>query len=187
MTLLVEYEDERSLNLGELKPIHGRWSWPLGWMKPGEFFYVDHARRNPEEVRQYVGVRAAQLSKRFSVMANDPDRPGYARVTCVPLDAKKAEPIMSKLDYEKAGIKLSQWYGFPIHHIQAGDLWGKGRTVNEVKQVEKPPVKYLVFPFPPFDQVGAIMDEDGIEFQVVPEGMSAENWAAAAELAQIMA
>jgi hypothetical protein len=173
--------------LGEVQPIYGRWHWPLKAMKEGDWFHVDHTLRSPEEVRHYVGVRAAQLGMRFSVASIDPERPGYCKVTRPSHDeADYAKPKFALLDYEKAGNKFAELYGFDIQQVPAGELWNTGRGSVAVKQKREAKVDRLVFPFPPHDKVGARLFSDHISFEVIPAGMSVEDWAEELSLDDVM-
>lgn len=161
--------------LGEVKPQYGRWTWPFSWMKEGEYFHVDHARRNPEDVRVYVSVRAAQLNKRFSVKANDPERPGYCRVTCVPRGDAADEPKCIALDYLQAKQKLREWYGWDVGKLD-DMVYGENKgTVAKVKQIAQPPVERIMFPYAPWT-LGAILRPDEIEFVSFEEGATPDSW-----------
>jgi hypothetical protein len=172
---------------GEVGPIYGRWQWPLKIMQMGDWFHVDHLLRNPEEVRHYVSVRAAQLGKRFSVMANDPDKPGYAKVWMPePTEAGEGVPAFAALDYDKARTKFRELYSYPLDHLPAGQLHHKGRAEVEISQLKAPMVNRIVFPLPPHEQVGAKLYADRIVFEVLPDGASPEQWAKQVDLDDIM-
>ncbi len=80
-------------DLGDITPVYGRWFWPFRVMKPGDYFTVSAAPRDPENVRKVVGVRAAQIGKRFSVNKNW-EGSGLVRVMCVAIP-DTLEDIMS--------------------------------------------------------------------------------------------
>lgn len=163
--------------LGEVKPQYGRWRWPLGWMKPGDWFVVDHARRDPEQVRQYVSVRASQLGKRFSVIASDPERLGYSRVTCVPVVGYEEEEQSDGIELapEKAHDKFREWYAWDLGDLPYGELFYKRKAVVMVEQVATPPVKRIIFDVPEH-HLGAILHPDCIEFISLPKGAMIASW-----------
>lgn len=169
-------EEECEPNFGEVKPRYGKWSWPLKHMKPGDWFVVDHARRDPEDVRGYVKLRSSQLSKRFSVAANDPERPGYTRVTCVPFERDEAAQSDGiELAPEKAHDKFREWYAWDMGDLPYGELFHKRKAVVTVDQVVKPAVKRVIFDVPEH-HLGAILHRDCIEFISLPKGATIASW-----------
>jgi len=97
-------------DLGQVRPIYGRWVWPFKHMEEGDFFTVRHEDRAPEEVRNMAHVRGAQMGKTFSV--NRAYSEGVTSVTCTsttPFD-RKPKPRAS-VDYEAMRETLQTCYG----------------------------------------------------------------------------
>jgi hypothetical protein len=171
-------EKIESVFLGEVKPFAGRWTWPLSQMQPGEYFVVDHVRKHPEQVRAYVSMRAASLMKRFSVNADDPEMPGYCRVTCVPLDKERREPQGAVMDYAKLHPKLAQWYGLELNAaVPWGAFAAKQKAFVEAEQLELPPVpRVIVRTELPDGWFGLVFKRNGFEFYPLKPGSSLKSW-----------
>lgn len=89
---------------------HGRWNWPLADMEVGDAFLVDKDDRGTERVRNYVSIAAGRLKMRFSVTGDDPEHPGFTRVTCVDPDGIVGEQS-PYVDYSTLAAKVKEYYG----------------------------------------------------------------------------
>lgn len=174
----VERDDSTGPFLGEVRPHYGRWTWPLSWMKPGEFFIVDHARRDPEDLRKYVSVRAAQLNKRFSVAARDPEHPGYCRVSCVEFDAGGEEPEVNVMDFDKVETKMVDWYGVDLGAVLPWSvLPARGKAFVAAAQLSAPPVKRMIVRIDiPDGWAGLVFKSEGFDVYGLPAGTAISNW-----------
>jgi len=166
--------------MGELKPFYGKWNWPLKDMQPGEFFTVDHSRRDPEAVRSYVSMQGARLGKYFSINAHDPERPGFCRVTCTQPPSLREEPQAIVLDYEKARIKVNEWYGLNLDSAVPWHLLPKEHREQafiEAKQLKAPPVRRMIVTTEvPDGWFGLVFKADGFEFHPLDPNTSLEAW-----------
>lgn len=162
---------------GEVKPRYGRWVWPFRDMAHGDYFIVDQARRTGEEVRGYVKLRSAQLNKRFSVTVNDPENPGFTRVTCVPWETEDKERDAMMLSAEVAGKKIALWYDKDIDMLPWGTVYLQGRLRIDAPAKHPPSIKRAIFPMGERDVViGTTFDENGFDLYALPAHTKIENW-----------
>jgi hypothetical protein len=140
VTFIAHAEPYAHSYMGAITPVFGRWVWPFRKMKPGDYFVVSHEHRTPEDLRNMVSVRAAQLGKRFSV--NKDFRPGLTSVTCIPLNAPgRGRKAPGALDYGAVTEMLGRCYG-----VDAGKLKWTAMDVGEVERIE---AKQLEAPLQP--------------------------------------
>lgn len=169
-------ESEQGEFLGELRPHWGRWHWPLRDMKPGEYFIVGHELKPSEDVRNYVGVRGVQLCKSFSVAANDPEHPGFTRVTCVPFGRDADNNPAPVLKFESAAAKLMNW--FAVDPDEAG-VWKLEADHREVKvkalMVDPQAAERLVFSYGR-STIGMSRKGDELTFVRLPQGWTLKVW-----------
>lgn len=100
-------------DLGEVKPIYGRWHWPFRQMQVGDEFFVRYENRAPEDARQLASVRAAQLGIRLSCRKDD--EAGVLKVMRIDADNRRALP--EKLDYEQVKALLRSQYGLDAEDV----------------------------------------------------------------------
>lgn len=81
--------------IGEVRPVYGKWIWPLRQMAPGDWFIVDKELRDPEKLRALMGVRAAQLGIRVSVTKHPEEHPGFVKVMRVGEPVPSLDEVMS--------------------------------------------------------------------------------------------
>lgn len=163
--------------IGEVAPIWGRWHWPIKLLQPGDYFRVDHALKPPAEVGHYVNVRSTQLGIPLSFQTNDPDCPGFCRVTRRDY-ANVPEIDGSVMDYDKVHDKLSSWYGVALNDVLP---WGafaqKQVAFIAAEQIEKPPIKRMIVKTKLHDGwFGLVFKQDGMEFHPLPPGSSLKSW-----------
>ncbi len=163
--LFVEGDGEQYLGI-LVPPDNGaRWSWPFGRMEPGQYFHVAHADRHPERVRQLAMVRAACLAIQISVCANDPARPGHARIEYVDVATKAANP---DLTFDMTNALLARCYDMDLHSmpanawsVQPSDLVAEGRTYRvERPQIAAPKQTSFMLKMESY-RIGFELDKDG--------------------------
>lgn len=170
---------------GYIEPVRNRWVWPFSQMEEGDFFRVDWADKHPSQLRHYVSVRAAQLGKYFSVKKDDPDCPGYTKVTCVaPPEERQAKSVgEASFEGEMGLVKMREWYGFdlgadmPWAQLDPAQPEEKARASVAVVQLAKPPVDLIVWssPLPQFD-IGIVLGEDRLDFERLPKHTTPQMW-----------
>lgn len=174
--------------IGKIEPLYGRWHWPLRAMKPGDWFLVDKTLRKPEDVRNMMSVRAAQLGIRLSVTKHPEDHPGYTKVEMVDLDKPIEKPDGMKLDdYEVAAAKLEEWYGFDINAMPYGNVYGRGEARINAPQIAEPPVRRIIFNGGERDKlVGLVFDVQGFTAYALPKAATLDSWKLAPSLDDVM-
>lgn len=163
--------------LGEVGPIYGRWHWPFKVMKPGDWFIVDHAIRDPEEVRQLASVRASQLGIRVSVNKVCPEYPGFTKVSYPDITEEERKPIGRLLKFEQAAPKVMDWYGYDLSQLPAGELYHRKRARIATPQLREPSVERIMFDFPGSGRLGLLFDPAGFDVEVVGDNETIESWA----------
>ncbi len=179
------------LFMGEVKPFYGKWNWPIRDMEPGQYFVVDRDRRSAEAVRSYVSMAGVRVGKYFSINANDPDRPGFCRVTCTKpptergLDDAKRDLLV--LDYGKANEKMLKWYGVELGQDLPWNNFTTGeRGFIEAKQLQSPPYKRMFVMTDVEGNFGLVLKPDGVEFYPFPKGATPRQWVYAPTLEEVM-
>jgi hypothetical protein len=180
--------------LGVLQPPeHGRWSWPFATMEPGQYFHVNNEDRPGERTRALAMLRGAQLSMKMSVMANDPDKEGYCRITYVdaaddPTARDLSYPAFAKLMMRCYGIAPYQ-LGFEFLQDRIGERivirqYGIPDPKDHQKEILMPIVQVQKPRFESYaleDRVMSIafeLGEDEIAMTGLPKGMSHAGWRA---------
>ena len=162
---------------GELQPIHGQWIWPMKHMEEGDWFRVDHMLRDPEKLRRYVYVRGAQLGKSFSFKRDDPDAPGFSRVTCtVPgMAAQRMDPVV---EYGSAMAHIAAGYGVPQGELpELGTLEMRDSIEVPVRFVDERSKKMFVFSMGHMTiAVRFLSKTNMLRFVRVPEGVNLRIW-----------
>lgn len=168
---------------GEVKPIYGRWHWPLRVMQPGDWFIVDQALRNSEELRHVMGVRAAQLGIPLSITKEDPDYPGFTKVTRPEISESKRDGLV--MQYGDAGAKLQAWYGFNIDALPFGELYHRQKARVNAVQVKEPSVSRMIVET--WDsRLGLTFDERGFDVVQLAKHATLESWKRGASLDEVM-
>lgn len=167
-------ESEGGRYLGEIAPQYGgRWSWPFRHMKPGDWFQVDHNDREPEDVRNMAMVRGSQLGKGFSVAKQDPERPGFTRVTCVPYGGRDA-PKAERMNYELAQSRFMLWFGLDLDQVPPFLSETKPVIVEPLGEDEDAPER-MVF-LRGNDTVGVEQVDGKLHFYLLPHAWTLAVW-----------
>lgn len=162
--------------IGEVKPLYGRWTWPLRVMKPGDWFIVDKALRSPEEVRNLMGVRASQLGIRVSITKHPEEYPGFTKVELVDQDKAEEKPDAQDMDWSTAKQKLSQWYGYDIDRAPFGEVYAKGELRVNAKGDDVPISRMILDAHEHSRVVGFVFDPAGFTMHSLPRGASLGSW-----------
>lgn len=163
--------------IGEVKPLYGRWHWPLRAMKPGDYFIVDKALRSTEEVRNLMSVRASQMGMRISVSKHPEDHPGYTRVEMMDLNKPEEKPDGAMMNYETAGEKLEAWYGFDINSLPYGYIYGKGQERIHQAQINEPSIRRMIVDCGEYNRVvGFVFDVQGFTCHALPKRATFDSW-----------
>jgi hypothetical protein len=163
---------------GVVRPVYGRWVWPFRRMEEGDWFHVDHADRDPEQVRNMAMVRAHQLGMKFSVNRNDEDKPGFCKVTRVALEHEEPDNRQPVMEYGSAKERFMDWYAVDLD-VQMPMAQVSTFEAAEIKaeQIEKPHRQRVVFKFLEH-VIGAELFEDRIRFVPLPKGWKPATWEA---------
>jgi hypothetical protein len=155
-------------------PTQGQWSWPFGKMEPGQYFHVNHEDRHPERVRQGAMIRAAQLAIKLSVRGNDPEQPGYARITYVDISQEEVE---RELGPEATDRILKRCYGTTFDQLQAWHMQDKEWASQDfpAKRIKAPRLLVFVVEFT-FASFGLTLGEDKITVTGLPKGTLYAQW-----------
>lgn len=172
----------------ELKPFYGKWQWPLARMQPGDWFVVDHARRDPEAVRSYVTMQGSRIGKYFSVAASDPENPGFCRVTCTRPPSLREEPSASTLDYEKVAVKMVDWYGVDLDAVLPWSILpARGKAFVRAARLQAPPVERMIVRIDIQDGwIGLVFKPDGFEVHGLAIGTSPDAWKPEPSIDEVM-
>lgn len=160
--------------LGEVKPLYGRWHWPYTFMQPGDWFIVDQALRNGEAVRHHATVRAAQLGIILSTTVNDPEHPGFTRVTRRS-HSDQGTPDGEVVDYGTAATKLADWYGFNIDELPFGRIEAGVAVKIDAVQRKPPSVRRLLVEFLE-KKLGLVFERDGFTVEQLAKSATMESW-----------
>lgn len=162
--------------IGEVKPVYGRWHWPFRSMEPGDWFVVDHALKLPSDVGHYVNVRSTQLGIPLRFMQDDPDRPGYCRVTRPDTQAQPEAKVI-EASWELAKNKLREWYGVHIDELPYGMAYLHETSRVDRPQVVKPSVEAMIFDAREYEWIiGITFDAEGFTLHRLPRGTGASGW-----------
>lgn len=164
--------------LGEIQPIYGRWHWPFHTMQPGQYFIVDKVKRSGEQVRHHATVRAAQLGIPLSVTVNDPEHPGFTRVTYRDgSELNQERPHGAVIEYGLAAEKMAAWYGYDLDEMPFGMLGVKGNEVRiDRPQLVDPMVSAIMFDHSQKERTAVAFDKQGFTLYALSQHDTFKSW-----------
>ena len=167
-------------DLGIVRPLYGRWTWPFGMMEEGDWFLVDQMDRETERVRNLASVRAAQLGKRFKVEKHPVEHPGFTKVECVPDDYEAAEHRQPALEFSVARERLRDLYGFNLDDLHWGHIHDGKPVEVKMQALDDLPKRRIVVKLWPASlyDLGVELFEDHLRFVSVPKGWKPHVWEA---------
>lgn len=166
-------------DLGIVRPLYNRWTWPFGMMEEGDWFLVDKMEREAERVRHLASVRAAQLGKRFKVEKHPADHPGFCKVMCVPDDYEPVDHHAPILSYGDGRERLRDLYGFELDMLRWNKIEDGHKVEVQLEALDEVPrPRMVIASYTDRFDVGVELFKDRLVFGALPKGWKPHVWAA---------
>lgn len=163
---------------GDVEPIRNRWVWPFADMEVGDWCHVAHELKDPGKVRSYAHVACTRVGKHASVMKEDPDRPGYARIEIMdePGGRHRSE-VQEVLQWGVIQTRCWASYEIDIDRRFTDDPFIHKQFIDAPRTGEKPPREQVVAKLGEAYFGFRFMDH-GIGVVQLPPGTTVSDWIA---------